>query len=66
MLLNTIYEEITQKARAEIHETDGDLNIWFYDMSGILVETENFHGKSLPYVESAAWNWARGLKQLRS
>ena len=38
--------------------------IKYYDNNGTMFFTEDFHDKSIRYVEDAAENWALGLKKL--
>tara|TARA_B100000586_G_C19738083_1_gene272657 strand:- start:29 stop:271 length:243 start_codon:yes stop_codon:yes gene_type:complete len=50
-----------------INGMDGEhsfFSITYKDATGIRMTTEDFKYKSLSYVEDAAENWQRGIKQL--
>ena len=50
-----------------INGMDGEhsfFSITYKDATGIRMTTEDFKYKSLGYVEDAAENWQRGIKQL--
>lgn len=52
------------KSSADIYKVDGTYEIRYTDSSGQVFHTESFAGKSIHYVESAAENWALGIKVL--
>lgn len=64
MLLSTYFKEDSSGPRAEIHNSAGGYFIEYYDATGNMVRTENHFGKSIHWVESAAENWAQGVKTL--
>ena len=64
MLISTYFKEDTSGARAEVHDTPDGYMIEYYDMNGNFMKSETHHGKSLHWAESAAENWAMGIKNL--
>jgi hypothetical protein len=64
MLISTFFKEDTNGARAEVHKTQSGYEIQYYDMNGDFMMSEEHHGKSLPWAESAAENWTQGIKNL--
>ena len=63
-ILSTHFSESTEGARAEVVEDLGQYKIRYYDMNGNYILTEHHQDKSIHYVESAARNWAAGIKNL--
>lgn len=51
-------------ARAEVILKNDYYVIEYYDKSGNRFHTEEFKGVSIHYVEDAAENWTKGIKQL--
>ena len=64
MLISTYFKEDASGPRAEVHKSDGGYYIEYYDANGGWFKTESHFGKSIHWVESAAENWALGIKQL--
>ena len=58
------YLHETSKAKADVVLEGDSYKINYYDARGELFKTEPFPEKSVWYVESAAENWALGIKQL--
>lgn len=63
-VISTYFSENTQGARAEVIRDSEYYKIRYYDMNGNVLMTEHHEGKSLHWVESAAENWALGIKNL--
>ena len=63
--VTTIYKDDEGgRARADIVKTDNGYTIEYYDPRGELMKEEPHPGKSLVWAESAAENWALGIKML--
>jgi hypothetical protein len=57
-------EDADGKAKADVVLNSDTYRIEYYDARGEHFRTEEFPGKSIFYVESAAENWAQGIKVL--
>lgn len=64
MLISTFFKEDTSGARAEVYKSQDGYEIQYYDMNGNFMMSETHHDKSVYWVEDAAQNWARGIKNL--
>jgi len=64
MIVSTYFKEDSSGPRAEVHKDGSGYAIHYYDASGERLKTESHAGKSVHWVESAAENWALGIKTL--
>lgn len=64
MLLSTFYKESSDGMRAEVHRTTNGYSVKYYSFDGSLINEQQYNGTSLFMVESAAEDWALGVKNL--
>ena len=64
MLIKTYFKEDASGPRAEVHKTEEGYYIEYYDNTGNLLTRLPHFGKSIHWAESAAENWAQGVKNL--
>jgi len=62
-MLLTVFENSEKLMRAEVFDTKEGYRIDYYGPSGLL-QSENFNGVSIHYVQDAAENWLQGIKKL--
>jgi len=63
-MLLTVFENSENLMRAEIFEMKEGYRIDYYGPNGFL-QSENFNGVSVHYVQDAAENWLSGIKTLK-
>ena len=64
VLISTFFKEDASGLRAEVHKKENGYIVEYYDNSGNLFKSEPHIGKSIHWAESAAENWAKGIKIL--
>lgn len=61
IVISEYYNNKDPRCKAVVVKNGNSYSIEYYDMNGIIFQTEKFEGYSLHYVEYAAENWALGI-----